>query len=51
MNQPIPLSQKLYLLGIHPEKGGLIMAAQSVMNINLIGAIFLEMFLKRLNRL
>ena len=47
MNQPIPLSQKLYLLGIHPEKGGLILASQSVMNINLIGALFLELFLNK----
>ena len=47
MNQPIPLSQKLYLLGIHPEKGGLIFASQSVMNINLIGALFLELFLNK----
>ena len=47
MNQPIPLSQKLYLLGIHPEKGGLIMASQSVMNFNLIGALFLELFLNK----
>ena len=45
MNQPIPLSQKLYLLGIHPEKGGLISASYSTMNYNLIGALFLELFL------
>ncbi len=47
MNQAIPLSQKLYLLGIHPEKGGLIMASRSVMNINLTGALFLELFLNK----
>jgi len=47
MNQSIPLSQKLYLLGIHPEKGGLITASYSVMNINLIGALFLELFLNK----
>jgi hypothetical protein len=47
MNQPIPLSQKLYLLGIHPEKGGLISASYSVMNYILIGSLFLEMFLNK----
>ncbi|HSH19233.1 MAG TPA: GPP34 family phosphoprotein [Draconibacterium sp.] len=47
MNQPIPLSQKLYLLGIHPEKGGLISASYSVINHNLIGALFLELFLNK----
>lgn len=44
MNQPIPLSQKLYLLGIHPEKGGLISATYSVMNFILIGAVLLELY-------
>ena len=47
MNQSIPLTQKLYLLGIHPEKGGLISASYSVMNIILIGALFLELFLNK----
>ncbi len=47
MNETIPLSQKLYLLGIHPEKGGLISAAYSVMNFVLIGALFLELFLNK----
>lgn len=47
MNQPIPLSQKLYLLGIHPEKGGLISASYSVMNYILIGSLFLELFLNK----
>jgi hypothetical protein len=47
MNSSIPLTQKLYLLGIHPEKGGLISASYSVMNIILIGALFLELFLNK----
>lgn len=47
MNQSIPLTQKLYLLGIHPEKGGLISASYSVMNVILIGALFLELFLNK----
>ena len=44
MDQSIPLSQKLYLLGIHPEKGGLISSAYHVINIVLPGALFLELF-------
>ena len=47
MNQPIPLSQKLYLLGIHPEKGGLISASYQTMNFILIGAVLLELFLNK----
>ncbi len=47
MNQPFPLSQKLYLLGIHPEKGGLISASYSVMNFILIGSVLLELFLNK----
>jgi hypothetical protein len=44
MEQPIPLSQKLYLLGIHPEKGGLISASYHVINYVLVGAFVLELF-------
>lgn len=44
MDQPIPLSQKLYLLGIHPEKGGLISTAYRAINFVLAGALFLELF-------
>ena len=44
MDQPIPLSQKLYLLGIHPEKGGLISSAYHAINFVLSGAILLELF-------
>ena len=47
MNQPIPLSQKLYLLAIHPEKGGLISSASSMMNYILPGALLLEMYLTK----
>ena len=47
MNSSIPLTQKLYLLGIHPEKGGLISASYSAMNTVLIGALFLELFLNK----
>ena len=44
MDQPIPLSQKLYLLGIHPEKGGIISAAYTSMDYILLGSLFLELF-------
>jgi hypothetical protein len=44
MDQPIPLSQKMYLLGIHPEKGGLISATYHVISFVLAGALFLELF-------
>ncbi len=43
MKKPIPLSQKLYLLGIHPEKGGLISSAYSRMNTAVLGALLLEL--------
>jgi hypothetical protein len=44
MNEPIPLSQKLYLLGIHPQKGGIIMASNSPMRFVLSGALLLELY-------
>jgi hypothetical protein len=44
MEQPIPLSQKLYLLGIHPEKGGLISSTYHAISIVLAGALILELF-------
>jgi len=47
MNKPVPLSQKLYLLGIHPEKGGLISSSYSVMNFILVGSVLLELFVNK----
>ncbi len=44
MNQKIPLSQKLYLLGIHPEKGGLLSSTYNVINIVLPGALIFELY-------
>ncbi|NOR75057.1 MAG: hypothetical protein GQ525_07840 [Draconibacterium sp.] len=44
MNDSLPLSQKLYLLGIHPEKGGILAASYSAMNYVLIGSLLLELF-------
>lgn len=44
MNQPIPLSQKLYLLAIHPEKGGIISASYTAINYVLTGSLLLELY-------
>ncbi len=44
MNESIPLSQKLYLLGINPHKGGIISASYTAMDYVLIGTLFLELY-------
>ncbi len=44
MNESIPLSQKLYLLGINPEKGGIISASYTAMDYVLMGSLFLELY-------
>ena len=44
MTGSIPLSQKLYLLGIHPEKGGIISASFSAMDYIIIGSVLIELF-------
>lgn len=44
MENTIPLSQKLYLLGIHPQKGGIVSASYSAMSHMLSGAMLLELF-------
>lgn len=43
MEKSLPLSQKLYLLGIHPEKGGIVSASYSAMNYVLAGSFLLEL--------
>ena len=45
MNEPVSLSEKLYLLGIHPEKGGVISAAHTAMDYLVLGSLFLELYL------
>lgn len=47
MEESISLSQKLYLLSIKPEKGGIIAAVASSLNYVLIGALFLELHSKK----
>ncbi len=44
MEISIPLSQKLYLLGIHPEKGGIVSSSYTAMNYLLSGAMLLELY-------
>lgn len=44
MNDSIPLSEKLYLLGIHPQKGGIISASYTAMDYVLLGTLFLELY-------
>lgn len=43
MEQSIPLSHKLYLLGIHPEKGGIVSSAYTAMDYVMLGSLFLEL--------
>lgn len=43
MNPAIALSEKLYVLGIHPEKGGIISSSYTAMDYILIGGLLLEL--------
>ena len=45
MNEPIPLSEKLYLLGVNPKKGGIISTANSQMDYVILGGLIMEMFI------
>lgn len=47
MNEPIRLSWKLYLLGINPKKGGIILASYAAMDYILLGSLFLELYLHK----
>ena len=47
MNEPIRLSEKLYLLGIHPKKGGIISASYTAMDYIILGSLFLELYLNK----
>lgn len=44
MEQSIPLSEKLYLLGIHPERGSIVSSASHAMDYVIFGALLLELF-------
>ena len=45
MNEPISLSEKLYLLSIHPQKGGIVSAAHTASDYVIAGSLFLELYL------
>ncbi|QIA07784.1 GOLPH3/VPS74 family protein [Draconibacterium halophilum] len=46
MNQPIPLAQKIYFLGIHPEKGGIRSGSVSAMHFVVIGTLLMDLYLQ-----
>ena len=49
MEPAIPLSQKLYLLGIHPRKGGINSWSYTAMDYVILGSLFMELYkLKKL---
>jgi hypothetical protein len=43
MEKPLSLSEKIYLLAIHPVKGGIIMSAGSAINYVIAGALLIEL--------
>ena len=47
MINSLTLSQKIYLLGIHPRKGGIISTAYTAMDYCLLGTLFLELYQKK----
>jgi hypothetical protein len=47
MDKPLSLSEKLYLLAVHPQKGGIIYAAKQKFDFALPGALFMEMLLDK----
>lgn len=50
MTETVSLAQKIYLLGIHPQKGGIISPAYTAMDYCLLGTLFLELYqLKKIN--
>lgn len=44
MPENVTLTQKIYLLGIHPQKGGIISPAYTAMDYCLLGTLFLELY-------
>ncbi|WP_340113817.1 GOLPH3/VPS74 family protein [Maribellus mangrovi] len=47
MEQSIPLAQKIYFLGIHPEKGGIRSTSQTGINYVLNGTLLMELYLDK----
>ena len=46
MEKSLSLSEKIYLLAIHPEKGGIIAPARTILNYVLTGSLLLELYLE-----
>jgi len=44
MSEPLLLSEKLYLLSVNPEKGGIITATANALNYVLLGGLLLELY-------
>lgn len=47
METAIPLAQQLYLLGINPEKGGIVYRSQTAMDYVLLGGLIMELYLNK----
>lgn len=47
MDQSIPLAQKIYFLGIHPEKGGIRSGSVSAMHFAVIGTLLMDLYLQK----
>nr|WP_319509896.1 GPP34 family phosphoprotein [uncultured Draconibacterium sp.] len=47
MDQSIPLAQKIYFLGIHPEKGGIRSGSASAMHFVVIGTLLMDLYLQK----
>lgn len=47
MEKSLSLSEKIYLLAVHPQKGGIIFAAAQKLDFALLGALILELLLDR----
>jgi len=47
MEPNLPLAQKLYFLGIHPEKGGIVYRSHTAMDYVLLGGLLMELYLSK----
>lgn len=47
MEKSLSLSEKIYLLAVHPQKGGIIFAAAQKLDFALLGALILELLLDK----
>jgi hypothetical protein len=47
MDKTLQLSEKIYLLAVHPKKGGIVSSVLNTLSYALIGAIFLELYLEK----